>query len=175
MGLLLRRVRVAIRWCSDLSGQFLQPVALLPDIDEQRKNLKLLHRVSPATCFTFYFYWSYTMSVKTLLTSAAATAAIVGTIGFAYAQTESTTRNPDGTVRDITQPSGTTGNRATTPSTSPSETINNSTGTTPNTAGSVNSTGTTTDSSRSMPNSTDTMSNNRNTMNSERTARADRN
>lgn len=102
------------------------------------------------------------MNVKTFLTSAAATAALVGTIGFAYAQTESTTRNPDGTVRDTTQPSGTTGNRATTPSTSPSGTINNSTGTT-------------TDSSRGMSNSTDTMSNNRNTRNDERAARADRN
>lgn len=55
MGLLLRRVRVALRWRSDLSGQFLQPVALLPDIDEQRKNLKLLHRVYPATLFYFLF------------------------------------------------------------------------------------------------------------------------
>lgn len=102
------------------------------------------------------------MNVKTFLTSAAATAALVGTIGFAYAQTESTTRNPDGTVRDMTQPSGSTGNRATTPSPSTSGTMNNSTGTT-------------TDNSRGTTNSTDSMSNNRNSTRAERAARADRN
>lgn len=130
------------------------------------------------------------MNVKTLLTSAAATAVLVGTIGFAYAQTESTTRNPDGTVRDTTQPSDTTGNRATIPSTSSSGSMNNSTGTTTdssrgttnstgtttdNSRGVTNNTGTTTDNSRGVTNSTDSMSNNRNSMNTERAARADRN
>ncbi len=102
------------------------------------------------------------MNVKTFLTSAAATAAIVGTIGFAYAQTDTTNRNPDGTIRDTTQPAVTPGTMGTTTTPSSSGTMTNSTGTTPST-------------SDTRTNSTGTMSNSTNTMDAERAARADRN
>lgn len=117
------------------------------------------------------------MNVKTLLTSVAATAAIVGTIGFAYAQTDTTNRNADGTVRSTTQPTSPTGTMGTTPgnstgttspnsttpnSTMPNSTMPNSTTTTPGASGNVN-------------NSTGTLSNNSDNMTTERAARADRN
>lgn len=112
------------------------------------------------------------MNVKTLLTSVAATAAIVGTIGFAYAQTDTTNRNADGTVRSTTQPTSPTGTMGATPgnstgTTSPNSTMPNST--------MPNSTTTTPGASGNMNNSTGTLSNNSDNMTTERAARADRN
>lgn len=106
------------------------------------------------------------MNVKTLLTTTVATAAIVGTIGLAYAQTDTTNRNPDGTLRNTTQPSGTPGTTSSMPSTSPSTTMPNTTGTTP---------GTTSGASGTTTETTGPMSNNVNTTSTERAARADRN
>lgn len=112
------------------------------------------------------------MNVKTLLTSVAATAAIVGTIGFAYAQTDTTNRNADGTVRSTTQPTSPTGTMGTTPGNSTGTTSPNST--TPNST-MPNSTTTTPGASGNMNNSTGTLSNNSDNMTTERAARADRN
>lgn len=111
------------------------------------------------------------MNVKKFFTAAAATAAIVGTIGFAYAQTNTTNRNADGTLRDPAtqqQPAGSTGTMGTTGTPASGGAMSNSTGTTPNTSGTMSN------SSGGMSNSTGTMSNNRG-MTEERVARADRN
>lgn len=129
--------------------------------------------------YFFSLLFGTTMNFKKLLAAAAGTAAIVGTIGFAYAQTNTTNRNADGTMRDAAtqqQPAGSTGTMGTggtnaSGGTMPNTpgTMSNSTGTMPNTAGTMSN------SSGGMSNSTGTMSNDRGTMGTERVARADRN
>ena len=110
------------------------------------------------------------MNFKNFVTTAAATAAIFGSIGFVQAQTDTTNRNPDGTLRSTTQSGSQTGNMGTTPGTSNSTTSPNS-----NTGNNTMTPGTNSGSSRNMNNSTGTMSNDTGTMTRERPARADRN
>lgn len=124
------------------------------------------------------------MNLKKFAIAAAATAGIVGTIGFAYAQTDTKNRNPDGTTNDAPQAApaaGATGmggtmpsNPATTPSTP--GTMPSAAGTMPSTPGTMpGAPGTMSNSSGGMTNSTGSMPNNSGTVGTERAARADRN
>ena len=136
---------------------------------------------------TFFFlcYWSNAMNVKKLLTGAAVVTAVVGGIGFAYAQTDTTNRNPDGTLRDATRPAGslgTTGSPSTpatpnmgTTSIPPGGTLPNNTGATPNTSGSAPSTsGTTPSSSSTNPSSSGSSSSTSGTMSDNSGTRSNR-